>query len=100
MALTVVLIGIDGALAKSVYNALTASAFKLNVGQIKVVTGSQPTKPLPQVEYIIGDVSNEKEALNLAQRVRPVDIVIALATADPNEYKGAGSLLRPVKHKL
>lgn len=100
MALTVVLIGIDGALAKSVYNALTASAFKLNVGQIKVITGSQPTQPLPQVEYIIGDVFEEKEAFTLAQKVRPVDIVIALATADPNEYKGAGSVLRSVKHKL
>ena len=68
MALTVVLIGIDGALAKSVYNALTASAFKLNVGQIKVITGSEQTKPLPQVEYIIGDVSNEEEALTVAPK--------------------------------
>ena len=44
MALAVALIGIDGAFAKSVYNALTASAFKLNVWQIKVITGSEPTK--------------------------------------------------------
>ena len=69
MGLTVVLIGIDGALAKSVYNALTASTSKLNVGKIKVITGSQPTQPLPQVEYIIGDASNQEEALTLAQRV-------------------------------
>ncbi|MCH0629497.1 hypothetical protein JNB11_05950 [Kocuria palustris] len=61
MALAVALIGIDGAFAKSVYNALTASAFKLNVWQIKVITGSEPTKPLPQVEYIINYISYAKD---------------------------------------
>ncbi|CAN3373524.1 hypothetical protein DIURU_001489 [Diutina rugosa] len=100
MAVSIAIIGFNGILGKPVYEALTSDAFRSKVKEIKVVSRSDPKQPLPGVEYVIGDVSNESEVTKLAQGVGSVDAVISLVGLNPAVNPGLEAFLAQVKPQL